>query len=98
MDIQKTYDLSYLTNDTERMVFDRLGQVLEEARHNGVCVCQDCVIDMATLALNRLEPRYHASLMGTIYAQAIETGDFLEKVKEAVDFAVKKVSLNPSHN
>lgn len=98
MNIENNYDLTYLVNDTERLVFEELGQILEEEQYKGVCICQDCVIDMATLALNRLEPRYHASLLGTIYAQSADNEQYTEKVREAVHFAVKKVSSNPAHS
>jgi len=52
---------------------------------------------MATIALNSLKPRYHASLMGTMYAHAAESGDYADAVRKAVDFAVEKVKANPSH-
>ncbi|HPE87918.1 MAG TPA: late competence development ComFB family protein [Spirochaetia bacterium] len=97
MDIAKSYDLSFLVNDAERMVLDELGRALETADDEGICVCQDCVVDMATLALNSLEPRYHASLLGTMYAHAEESGEYADQVRIAVAAAVQKVRRNPSH-
>ncbi|MBN2874365.1 MAG: late competence development ComFB family protein [Spirochaetales bacterium] len=97
MDLEKNYDLSILVNDTERMVLDELGKRLENATAEGICTCQDCVIDMATLALNSLRPRYHASLLGTMYAHAAQEGEFAESVASAVDAAIEKVKANPSH-
>jgi hypothetical protein len=76
-------------------VLDELGRRLDDAE--GICVCQDCVVDMVTLALNSLEPRYHASLMGTMYAHAAEEGAYAERVREAVTTAMSKVRDNPSH-
>lgn len=98
MDIEKDYDLSFLVNDTERMVLEELGRLLEGAEESGTCVCQDCVLDMAALALNKLEPRYHASLLGTMYAHADEAGAYADKVKAAVAQAVERVRANPSHS
>lgn len=97
MDLEKNYDLSILVNDTERMVLEELGRRLETAGADGICDCQDCVIDMAALALNMLRPMYHASLIGTMYAHAAETGDYAETVRNAVSQAIEKVKANPSH-
>jgi len=52
---------------------------------------------MAALALNTLEPRYHASLLGTMYAHAQEAGEYAEKVRKSVAAAVDRVKNNPSH-
>lgn len=95
--MEKNYDLSFLVNDTERMVLEELGVLLETAEADGICVCQDCVVDMAALALNTLEPKYHASLLGTMYAHAEKEGDYAEKVRAAVLAAVGRVKANPSH-
>lgn len=97
MDLEKNYDLSILVNDTERMVLDELGKRLETAAEDGICDCQDCVVDMAALALNMLKPMYHASLLGTMYAHAAETGDYADAIKNAVNQAIEKVRANPSH-
>ncbi len=97
MDLEKNYDLSILVNDTERMVLDELGKRLDTAAADGICDCQDCVVDMAALALNMLRPMYHASLLGTMYAHAAETGDYAVTIRDAVDQAIAKVRANPSH-
>jgi len=97
MDLERNYDLSFLVNDTERMVLDELGRQLEAAGAEGICTCQDCVVDMAALALNSLEPRYHASLLGTMYAHAEEAGAYAIKVRNSVLAAVERVRNNPSH-
>jgi competence protein ComFB len=97
MDIEKNYDLSLIINDTERMVLEELGKRMERAEEEGLCDCQDCVVDTATIALNSLKPHYHASLMGNMYARAAESGDYAESVKKAVGFAIEKVKANPSH-
>ena len=97
MDLEKSYDLTILVNDTERMVLDELGKRLDSATEDGICTCQDCVVDMAALALNTLKPHYHASLLGTMYAQAVEEGDFAAEVRKAVDTSIAKVKANPAH-
>jgi competence protein ComFB len=97
MDLEKSYDLTILVNDTERMVLEELGRRLDAAEEEGVCACQDCVVDMAALALNTLKPHYHASLLGTMYAHAVEESDFAEEVRKAVDASIAKVKANPAH-
>ncbi|MBU0934679.1 MAG: late competence development ComFB family protein [Spirochaetes bacterium] len=97
MDLEKNYDLTFLVNDTERMVLEELGRRLDEEIADGLCDCQECVLDIAALALNNLKPHYHASLLGTMYAHAAESGEFAEQVQGAVDVAIKKVKKNPSH-
>lgn len=97
MDLEKRYDMSVLINDTERMVLEELGRRLESSDAEGICDCQDCVLDMAALALNSLDPRYHASLLGTMYAHADEAGDYAERVRAAVSKSMERVRKNPSH-
>ncbi|HAE23488.1 MAG TPA: competence protein ComFB [Spirochaetaceae bacterium] len=98
MDLDKQYDLSVLVNDSERMVLEELGRRMDTAREEGMCDCQDCVVDTAALALNSIKPLYHASLMGTFYAHAKAEGDYAELVRKAVDEAIRKVKANPSHS
>lgn len=97
MEIEKYYDLAALVNENERSVLAELGSRLENEIENGLCDCQDCVLDIITLALNALEPRYHVSLMGNIYSRlAVEEGQ-TDRVSTAVSMAIKKVKQNPSH-
>jgi hypothetical protein len=37
MDLEKSYDLTILVNDTERMVLEELGRRLDSAEEEGVC-------------------------------------------------------------
>ena len=98
MDLEKLYDLSMLVNDSERLVLEELGRRMDNGAEEGICDCQDCVVDMATLALNSLKPRYHASLMGTFYAHAAAEGSYADEVHKAVDESIRKIKANPSHS
>jgi competence protein ComFB len=97
MDLEKNYDMTILVNDTERMVLEELGKRLDSAEDEGLCICQDCVVDMAALALNSLKSHYHASLLGNMYAHAVEESDFALEVRKAVDVSIAKVKSNPAH-
>lgn len=93
MAMQDHYDLSELTNDSERLVFDELERQLSDAGPS-VSRSQDCVLDMAAYALNHVRPLYRANLLGRIYTQAPDDERRAE-VAVAVKDAIKKVSENP---
>jgi competence protein ComFB len=100
MGIREDYDFSVLVNEAERMVTDELERRLPELRERGVCVCQDCLLDMAAFALNALKPVYRSSLLGTMYAKAIEEegSDYAFDVRSVVSTAIEKVHANPGHD
>ncbi|MCX7025684.1 MAG: late competence development ComFB family protein [Spirochaetes bacterium] len=97
MGIKERYDFSILTNESEQLVIAELDEELKNAEERGICVCDECVLDMAALALNMLKPHYRVSLLGTMYAQAV-VENHVEEVKRAVTMAVAKVHSNPSHD
>jgi len=91
------YDFQFLKNEAENLVLKELGRQLEEYKGD-VCRCNDCVADMAAMALNNVKPLYRVSLLGTLYAaSAMNEKDYAEKIMEAVSNAIKKVHDNPSH-
>jgi len=98
MGIRDDYDFSVLINEAERMVTDELERQLAEKADPKICVCQDCVLDMAAFALNTLKPIYRVSLLGTMYAHAMDEGSYKKEVAKAVAAAINKVSANPSHD
>jgi len=99
MGIREDYDFSLLVNEAERMVTDELERKLSELADPSICVCQDCILDMAAFALNALKPVYRVSLLGTMYAKAID-GDsgYAQEVRSMVDVAIKKIHANPGHD
>ncbi|MFP4363818.1 MAG: late competence development ComFB family protein [Spirochaetia bacterium] len=98
MSLRDRYDFEYLVNETERIVLDELERQLAKSDYDQICKCQDCILDMAALALNSVSPRYRVSLLGSLYAQAIDETAYGKKVHDAVDEAIIKVSENPSHD
>ena len=76
MGIRDDYDFGVLVNEAERMVTDELERRLAELADPSICVCQDCVLDMAAFALNALKPVYRVSLLGTMYAHAMDGGEY----------------------
>jgi competence protein ComFB len=98
MGFKDDYDFSILVNEAERLVEEELERRLAELDDPSICVCQDCVLDMAAFALNALRPVYRVSLLGTMYAHAMDSGEYAEEVRRAVDSAIAKVHAKPSHD
>jgi competence protein ComFB len=92
------YDLENLANEAEHMVQEELGRQLE-SYEGEICLCNDCVVDMAAMALNSVKPLYRYSLLGTLWASSAMTDEaYASSVKEAVSNAIEKVRENPSHD
>ncbi|MDR0450575.1 MAG: late competence development ComFB family protein [Treponema sp.] len=93
------YDFEHLKNEAEKLILNELGQRLE-SYPDEICTCNDCVVDMAAIALNSVKPLYRYSLLGGLYAaEAInDRKDYAESIRNAVDAAIEKVRQNPSHD
>ncbi|MDA8427193.1 MAG: late competence development ComFB family protein [Treponema sp.] len=98
MSFRDNYDFGVLVNEAERMVIDELERRLTELNDPAICVCEDCVLDMAAFALNTLKPVYRVSLLGTMYAHAMDNGQYAGEVEKAVNAGIAKVHANPSHD
>jgi competence protein ComFB len=92
------YDFENLVNEAEKLVLNELGSQLE-SYPGEICRCNDCVVDMAGMALNAVKPLYRVSLLGSLYAaQAMSGGAYADSVQQAVRTAIEKVRKNPSHD
>ena len=90
------YDFEHLSNESEKMVLEELGRQLETRKN--ICLCNDCVLDMAAMALNNVRPLYRVSLLGTIYvSRAMDEPGYAKEIKDSVSKAIEKVGKNPSH-
>lgn len=97
MSLEDKYDFQFLVNEAERLVLEELEKQLEEDREGKICKCEECILDMAAYALNHVPPAYRSSLLGTLYAKAMEASDYVESVQKAVTEAIEVVSKNPLH-
>ena len=86
------YDFDQLENDAERLVIEELESQLAELPD--ACKTEDCVLDMAALALNRVKPMYRVTLLGKLYADAV-SAEHRAEVRAAVKDAIEKVMANP---
>jgi competence protein ComFB len=92
------YDFEHLKNEAENLILKDLGRQLENFPEP-ICKCNDCVLDMAAMALNTVKPLYRVSLLGKLYTEkAMEGSHYATSVREAVFNAIEKVRKNPSHD
>ncbi|MDR0494490.1 MAG: late competence development ComFB family protein [Treponema sp.] len=93
-----SYNFELLKNEAEQMVLSELEKQLQ-AQNPDLCRCNECIVDMAAIALNMVKPLYRFSLLGTQYAaQAINEQSYAENLRTAVSQAIEKVKSNPSHD
>ena len=97
MALTDTYDFELLKNEAEKLVLDEMEVQLAQA-DDKICRCNDCIVDMAAMALNNVKPLYRFSILGSLYAaQARNEPAYADTIKQAVAKAIEKVSSNPSH-
>ncbi|ADO77922.1 late competence development ComFB family protein [Halanaerobium praevalens] len=89
---------SELNNITEEIVLEMLEKLLKREEFDNICKDQECLLDMATYALNRLPAKYVATFRGEAFSKA----DELEQqhsvdVLAIVTQAIKVVAANEHH-
>lgn len=87
-----------LNNITEEVVLETLEKMLQREEFKDVCKDEDCLLDMASYALNRLPAKYVVSSRGEVFSKTEE----LEQqhsvdVLSVVTRAIKVVSENEHH-
>ena len=94
---EKDYDFDNLKNEAEKLVIKELGRQLE-IYTEPLCLCNECILDMAALSLNSVKPLYRVSLLGGLYtASAMDENIYGKTLREAVFNSIEKVRKNPSH-
>jgi competence protein ComFB len=97
MSLKDRYEFDSLVNEAERLVLEEMERQLESRENKDVCKCEDCILDMAALALNNVKPLYRVSLLGSLYTAGVANTSYAEEIKKAVHTAIQKVKANPSH-
>jgi len=98
MAFEDIYNFDQLKNQAEQLVYHEL-EIQLAAQGEDICRCEECVLDMAAMALNTVKPLYRFSLLGTLYAtQAMHDQTIADSVQHAVANAIAKVSSNPAHD
>ena len=88
-----------LNNLTEEIVLEMIGEILQREEFSDVCKDEECLLDMASYALNRLPAKYVATSKGEVFSKTEE----LEQqhsvdVLSVVTRAIKIVSEDEHHN
>ncbi|MDR0540355.1 MAG: late competence development ComFB family protein [Spirochaetaceae bacterium] len=97
MELLSKYDFENLRNESEGHVLAELERQINAIKGE-ICRCNDCIVDMAAMALNNVRPLYRCSILGTLYAQeAMNDKVYAENVRDAVWEALIKIKKNPSH-
>ena len=94
MELRYQYDFSILVNEAEKMVIDEMERLLALPQNQDVCRSSECVLDIAALALNQMQPLYRANLLGRLYADALDR-EHADEVSGAVQKAIEKVRRDP---
>lgn len=94
MALKDEYNFDLLENEAENLVIDELERQLTDAENSGVCRTEECLLDMAAYALNHVSPLYRATLLGRVYAPALNAEHHAE-VERAVREAIRIVRENP---
>jgi len=63
---------SKLKNHTEEIVLNMLQDILNKEEYDHICKDEECLLDMATYALNRLPAKYVATDKGEVYTKTEE--------------------------
>ena len=99
MALTDSYNFELLKNEAEQLVLNELEKQLANQKEPDFCRCNECVVDMAAMALNSIKPLYRFSLLGTLYAaQAMNEQSYAESVQQAVAQSILKVHGNPAHD
>lgn len=89
MDLRAIVSFDELTNEAERLVIDELGVQLDDA--TDACMSEDCILDMAAFALNRIRPMYRVNLLGRLYADSLKE-EYRAEIRSAVRDAIRTVA------
>jgi competence protein ComFB len=88
-----------LNNLTEEIVLKMLEDMLKREEFKNVCKDEDCLLDMATYALNRLPAKYVATSKGKVFSKIEELEQqHLVDVLSVVTKSIKIVSENAHPN
>ena len=91
------YSFENLRNEAESQILSELERQLDTYT-TSLCRCNDCILDMAAMALNSVKPLYRVSLLGSLYAASVmDEKAYASSVRDAVFRAIEKVRKNPSH-
>lgn len=86
-----------LHNYMENIVLRNMERVLAE--YQDICKCDKCKLDIAAIALNRLQPHYTVTEKGKLFTKVkeMEIQNEVDVIKE-ITRAIELVSKKPYHD
>ncbi len=85
-----------LKNIMEDTIEHQLDELLPTMPH--ICSCRDCKLDMATYALNRLQPNYIRSDIGALYHKVNSSSIQVQtEILATVVNAINVIGAHPHH-
>ncbi len=93
--------MELLINHTEETVFRRIDELLKERGGRpdgeGICTCQDCILDLVAYTLNRVKPRYRVSLLGALRENEHEKRKLEVEIDLALQSGLERIRRHPHH-
>ncbi len=87
-----------MVNHTEKVVLETINDLIKQEEFKGFCICDQCLLDVASYALNRLPAKYIASTRGELQTKINE---FENQVRvdmiAIITKAIKIVDNSPRH-
>ena len=96
MKITDYYDLDLLKSDSQEIVLERVGAVLDE--RTDICKCEQCVLDLIAYVLNNVSPMYRASLVGSLDPHQTKRKQLEAETELAIKSGIIKIMLHPNHD
>lgn len=88
-----------LNNNTEELVIETMEELLVKEEFKDICKCKECILDIASYALNRLPAKYIYNTSDDLFQKIAEFENEVNMdVKSTVKKAIKVVNNNPRHN
>lgn len=89
---------SKLNNHTETVVLEIMDDLIKKEEFKNICTCNQCLLDIASYALNRLPARYIVTQEGEILAKLAEFERQLQvDAVSTITKAIRTITKKPNH-
>lgn len=87
-----------LCNHTEILILNKMEELLQNPEFKDICTCEQCLLDMASYALNRLPAKYFSCREGEIQTRITEFENQIQiDVISIITKAIRAVAKDPRH-
>ena len=96
MALEDTYRLGSIRNKAAEAVCERVERLL--STREDLCKCETCVLDLVAFTLNRVSPRYEASLLGSLHPDERRERRFQVEIDLALEAGLKRLRRHTHHD